>query len=70
MSREPDEDEYDDDPVPELRAGHAGDLEAPEHEHPAGWLYLPDLSAREGWVTHEVPREQAPARRQAGFRPR
>jgi hypothetical protein len=39
-----------------------------EHEHPAGWIQLPDASSPSGWVDHAVPLAAArPARRRLGF---
>lgn len=46
------------------------ELGDPEHEpHPAGWLYVPDLTAETGWGAHRVPVGGRQARRAVGFRP-
>ena len=65
-------DDDDDDPPPaRLTFGEIDTADhAHAHTHPAGWLYLPDMSSRTGWITHEVPElEPGEGRRQpVGFR--
>lgn len=61
----------DDDELEELDEPPArGRLELadPDHEeHPAGWIYTPDLTSETGYSAHRVPTVSARARRRFGF---
>lgn len=58
-----------DDVAPPLRVGSV-DVGDDEHvPHPAGWLYVPDLSELSGWASHRVPVGPQRDPRRIGFRP-
>jgi hypothetical protein len=62
-----DEDE-DEEPPATPTIGRAEPAEIEPDEHPAGWLYLPDLSSSTGWSSHAVPIAERPRPRRVGFR--
>lgn len=63
----------DDDEDLELPDPVRGSLElgqADHDAHPAGWLYVPDLTSETGWSVHSVPTmTRAGEPRRMGFRP-
>jgi hypothetical protein len=64
------DDDEDEEEAPSFQFGKAESSEDDEHtEHPAAWLYLPDLTSLTGWGSHPVPKQQPEKqRRQLGFR--